>query len=521
MRIDIVVDRRAIRSWHGRLRGRLSRLLPGAVIQMRFEEGTGTYPFAVNQLLALERSLLRRRCPALCDRTVGDAGSAVEGADAAPDVIIDLTGANEPAQPPRGTRVLRPLYDGFPGELAAVAILLSGRCPSLTLEEMDDGVLVAVALPSLEAADGLTGGMDAVLSRVIAMIEQTLSSPRRVHQRPQASPALARRGAAAFLLRNLAHQCARAIYHLCCHSPHWRIGWRVSDGPGVLETGSLAGGRWNILPDLGSDFVADPFPIVWQGQSYIFFEQFDLRAAKGVISAWKVGADGPVGEPIRVLEEPWHLSYPFLIAEKGELYMVPEASASGAVSIYRCVDFPGKWECAGQLLTGIEAADATIFRHDGRFWMTSVVRDGVGGYSDTLAIHHASHLFGPWREHAQRPALIDSRLARPAGAVRMHGGALWRPVQDCSTGYGKALRLARIDVLDPDNFSQTATALIEPGRFWPGDRLHTLNRCGGLECIDGAILTPKSKTLRRLTHGYIDRRAARDHEANGGSLKRL
>ena len=88
-----------------------------------------------------------------------------------------------------------------------------------------------------------------------------------------------------------------------------------------------------------------------------------------------------------------------------------------------------------------------MFQHAGRFWMTSVVRDGVGGYSDTLAIHHAAALTGPWREHAQRPVLIDAASARPAGAVVSKDGALWRPVQDCSTGYGKRLGIARINTL--------------------------------------------------------------------------
>ena len=158
------------------------------------------------------------------------------------------------------------------------------------------------------------------------------------------------------------------------------------------------------------------------------------------------------------------------------------------------------------MLEGVEAADATIFRHAGRFWMMSVVRNGPRGYSDTLAIHHAADIFGPWREHALRPVLINSRLARPAGGVVEVEGALWRPVQDCSTGYGKKLALARIDALDEENFAQTRMSLISPGPEWPGGRLHTLNRCGQLEVIDGAILTPRNAILRRIVHGAIDRR---------------
>ena len=499
MRIEITVDRQAARRWHERLRARLSRLLPGSVIRFRLADGAGAFPPSVVHLLTLERLLLRRSPESLCDSV--RLGEAEAGGDFQPTVILDCTGRDQPPSRRGGAMVLRPLYNGHASEVAAAAALLAGSCPSIALENVNDATLAATGLPSLEAADGLAGGLEAVASRVITLIEKVLLSPASpVQRQPGVNSPPAPRGVAAYFLRSLAHNCARRIYHLCCHSPHWRVGWRFNDGPGVLETGALSGPAWSALPDLGAAFAADPFPIVWQGRTFIFFEQLDYRVGKGTIFAQEIDGAGPKGTPFLVLEEPWHLSYPFLIAHKGALYMIPEASASGAVSIYRCAAFPQKWECVAQPLTGVEAADATVFQHAGRFWMTSVVRDGTGGYSDTLAIHHAPDLFGPWEEHAQRPVLIDARLARPAGNVVARDGALWRPVQDCSTGYGKKLAITRIDRLDAENFSQTTTALIAPGPLWPGNRLHTLNRWGRLECIDGAVLAPKSRALRRLTN---------------------
>ncbi|MGA8170184.1 MAG: hypothetical protein WB816_05045 [Methylocystis sp.] len=503
VRIEIVVDRRGSRRWHERLRDRLARLLPGSAIQFRLVDGADSFPTAITQLLALERLLLRRSRPTLSD------GAGLAKTEATPDfepsIIIDCAGREQIPDHPSGALLLRPLYDGHAGELAAAASLLAGVCPSIALENVDDGTVVATGLPSLEAADGLIGGLEAVVSRVITLIEKTLLSPPGPSEARKPAKVAPTPRPLAFLLRNMAFHCAREIYHLCCYSPHWRVGWRFTDGPGVLETGGLSGVPWRALTNLGDAYAADPFPIEWRGKTCIFFEQFDHRVGKGRIFAREFESDQPVGAPFLVLEEPWHLSYPFLIAHRQELYLIPEASLSGAVSLYRCVEFPRKWEIETQLLTKIEAADATIFRHANRYWMTSVIRDGIGGYSDTLAIHHAPDLFGPWEEHAQRPVLVDSRLARPAGAVVERDGALWRPIQDCSTGYGKKLALARIDLLDPENFSQTMTRVIPPGPLWPGNRLHTLNRWGRLECIDGAVFTPKNRMLRRLTSRSLDR----------------
>jgi hypothetical protein len=97
-----------------------------------------------------------------------------------------------------------------------------------------------------------------------------------------------------------------------------------------------------------------------------------------------------------------------------------------------------------------------------------------------------------------RPTLVDASAARPAGAVIERSGALWRPVQDCSHGYGRSVRLARIIRIDPENFEQTFTSRVGPGPLWPGGRLHTVNRAGRLEVIDGVVITPKLAPLRQL-----------------------
>src|SRR5690606_16517856 len=114
----------------------------------------------------------------------------------------------------------------------------------------------------------------------------------------------------------------------------------------------------------------------------------DHKTGKGIISFVEFGQDGRPGDAVPVLEEPWHLSYPFLIEQEGEVYMIPEASLSGEIALYRATDFPRGWLKEATLVSGVEAADATVIRHGGRFWMFAVARDGVGGYSDTLAVWH-------------------------------------------------------------------------------------------------------------------------------------
>src|SRR5690606_1668261 len=227
------------------------------------------------------------------------------------------------------------------------------------------------------------------------------------------------------------------------------------------------------------------FPLHHGGRDFIFFEDLDHKTDKGIISVSIFGEDGRPGAARPVLEEECHLSYPFLIERDGQVFMIPETSARREVAIYRAAEFPFRWEKLATLVSGVEAADATLFEHDGKWWMFAVTRDGVGGYSDTLAIWSAPDLFGPWKPHESNPVLVDDRSARPAGHVIRSGGALYRPVQDCRLRYGGALAIARIDRLDERAFAQTVEFTLGPDRHWPGRRLHTLNHNGRLEVIDG------------------------------------
>jgi hypothetical protein len=158
------------------------------------------------------------------------------------------------------------------------------------------------------------------------------------------------------------------------------------------------------------------------------------------------------------------------------------------------------------LVTGIVAGDATIVDHGGRLWMFATTWGGAGCYSDTLAIFHSTCLTGPWKPHEGNPLLVDQSCVRPAGAFVRRNGRLWRPVQDCRHGYGTGIGLAEVTRLDAEGYAQTLHATLHAPADWPGRRLHTLNRAGALEVIDGAAHSPRSRLLARHLQAWSGRR---------------
>ncbi|ODS00505.1 hypothetical protein AUC68_14675 [Methyloceanibacter methanicus] len=381
--------------------------------------------------------------------------------------------------------------------------------PLITVKDVNTGEILAQGTASGDNARTVVEALENVLVRTLDVIDLALDGSAPPAPRPMPAAHAARlRDVVAFEVKTLPYVIARRLYHLCCYAPHWRTCWRHVDGPGVLETGSLAGTPWNIVPDPGFQFYADPFPFVHDGSEWVFVEALDHRIQKAVISVIPFGSDGPRGTARTVLQEDWHLSYPGVFHHRGEIWMVPESEQSGTVRLYRADPFPDHWTYEATLLEGVEASDPTIFHHDGTYWMTATTRSGSGSWSDALSIFFASDLLGPWEAHPGNPVLIDQAAARPAGAVVARGGQLFRPVQDCTNGYGTGIGLAEITRLDREHFAQTVRTVLRPMRGWPGKRLHTLNRAGRLECIDGSAHSPRSRLLGRWLEDWSGRRDA-------------
>ena len=88
---------------------------------------------------------------------------------------------------------------------------------------------------------------------------------------------------------------------------------------------------------------------------------------------------------------------------------------------------PDRWEKVQDIFTGIDLVDATLFAHDGRWWLLGNVSEPGADKHDELHAFHAETPLGPWLPHAANPVVADARFARPAGPVFTHEGKLLRP----------------------------------------------------------------------------------------------
>ena len=250
--------------------------------------------------------------------------------------------------------------------------------------------------------------------------------------------------------------------------------------------------RASLIHPPADRFWADP--MVWPAEGggwWVFIEEVIYKEGRGTLKALRVQRDGSWAEPVPVMARPWHLSYPYLFEWDGALWMVPESGANRSVELYRCVSLPDRWEKVADILTGIDMVDATLFPHEGRWWMLGNVTEPGAEKHDELHAHYADTPLGPWLPHAANPVVADARFARPAGAPFVQDGKLLRPAQECVPEYGHALSLRRIERLTPTEYREETELRIEPG-WQPGIAcVHTLSHQPGITVFD--FLTRRSR----------------------------
>ena len=279
----------------------------------------------------------------------------------------------------------------------------------------------------------------------------------------------------------------------------WDI--EIYRGPSPFDLRNLDRDRNPVLTtadvtDVVADFVADPFLVRDGGAWYMFFEALVKETNKGVIClATSPDALSWTYQRV-VLEEPFHLSYPYVFAWEGTHYMIPETAEAASVRLYAATDFPAGWSFQGELLRGLHR-DPSIFRHDGMWWMFSETSPDKSG---TLRLHVAPELAGPWREHPRSPIVEKNpHISRPAGRVIQVGNRHVRLAQDTFPDYGIQIFAFAIDELTPTSYreAQIGDGPILKGQKagFLGDRIHHMDAC---QVADNEWIAAIDYSRRRL-----------------------
>lgn len=293
-------------------------------------------------------------------------------------------------------------------------------------------------------------------------IRHSIAPVLAMYRRIEASRRAPRTGRG--LLRTLARRTLpTAVRGSASRTPPWRISVQHLTDP----LASHADRTRVVLSDetleeLGLTFVADPFAVHRDGLWHLFFEQVRTGERRGEIGlATSPDLDDWTYRGV-VLAEGFHLSYPHVVETRDGIFMLPEASASGSVRLYRAVGFPTRWELDEVLLEGAPYKDSTLLRHDDLFYLFT--ETSPHHTHDLLRLFVAEGIRGPWVEHPASPVVLGNpAVARPAGRVLRVGDHLVRMAQSCERHYGDGVRGRTIVHLDRAGYREsTADRIVIP-----------------------------------------------------------
>lgn len=499
MRIGLFIDLEGQREWHRWLSDDLARLGDQLIIVRPTGRSTTGCPAGLQLALWLDPIVYRLKgahaFDVLAGQPIDDQDATAAAANPPFDVLIDASSSGGPR--PSAHRTIRLLFNGRPSELGAVAVLLDDQPVAVTIDS-GPGTYREEAEPGFAQRRCLTASLDNVFSTVVELLADRASSRfvpagngarlKPSHQigllSGTAEPQPDTPAGLRYLVNAISTKASNYLTRHLRTKQTWAIATRTCSGDGLLQGAWPATASFDIVPDDGRRYFADPIFYEHGGKRHLFAEEFSYATQRGLISVAEVDSDGRIGPFRPALERDVHLSYPFIFEHEGQIWMVPEACAGGAVELFRAVDYPRQWVHDRTLIDGVAGCDATIIRDGSRFVMILTTQRWLGTTWDNQRIFYAGSPLGPWTEHAGGLIRISNTLARPAGPALLRGGRQVRPVQNCSAIYGGGMTL--LDVRYPEGGEPIETPIATLAATSPKGIVgtHTYARSGSLEAVD-------------------------------------
>jgi hypothetical protein len=286
----------------------------------------------------------------------------------------------------------------------------------------------------------------------------------------------------AFLLK-LAYYNLRETGRIIFYTDYWNIGVAKAPISSFLDDEKPVV-DWFPLHSRNR-FLADPFGLVDENNQqrlHIFYETYPFKNARGKLDY--VLYDRSFGPEQKLIEEPFHLSYPFPVKHNDEYYLVPESYEANSVFMYKAVNFPLTWEKSHILLESFAGVDSTIIKHDDTYWMFTTERKD--GFRHNLKLFYAEDLLAEWIPHPKNPVKTDIRSARPAGTPFRYNGDWYRPSMDYSQKIEGRIYLNKVLKLTRTEYEEIPVKIIDPYTDTLfSDKIHTLCEAGEYTIVDG------------------------------------
>jgi hypothetical protein len=230
------------------------------------------------------------------------------------------------------------------------------------------------------------------------------------------------------------------------------------------------------VTDVSAKFVADPFIMKDKEKWHLFFEVYNLATMQGDLAVASSTNTWVWNYNQVILDEPFHLSYPYVFQWENEYYLIPESFEDNSVRLYKAEQYPLKWTFVTRLVVGRDYVDNSIIYYQNRWWLFSATTNNKDLYLFT-----AENLTGPWNEHPLSPIVQgNEHKARPSGRMLVFEDRLYRYTMDINPPVGTHQVMAyEITDISPTSYVEQLVG-VEPvlkasGSGWNQQAMHQID----------------------------------------------
>jgi len=265
----------------------------------------------------------------------------------------------------------------------------------------------------------------------------------------------------------------------------WTLGFFYGDIREIIRSGVFDPDINWLRPASEDQVSADPFPLKKDNGTWdILFEDLSVNAGYGNISVLTLDKDLRQTGRKTLLDIKSHLSFPFIFSENKKIYIFPEAAHSGKFSCYE-YNPDNKTVVFVDEILNFPVYDSTILKYDGIYWLFNTVTENK---NYKLNIYFSDSLTGPYSPHSSNPVKTGLNGTRAAGNFIEVDNVIYRPSQNCKTGYGESITINRIRVLNEKEFKEEPYMQISAGKKMLNKgihTIHTINFSENLIAVDG------------------------------------
>ncbi len=210
-------------------------------------------------------------------------------------------------------------------------------------------------------------------------------------------------------------------------------------------------------------WFADPIPCVIDGKCYIFMEVYDRFTEKGHIGVSRVNNKTlKIDRPVNIIEEEFHMSFPFVFYYKANIYMIPETHEVKQIRIYKMGESVYKWNLYHVYDTNEELSDTIVLLKDETIYLLNTEKNKKNPYQTKMHFFRIDNLLN-------KSALIEIPLNisapdwqeyrynnRNGGMVVKDKDRIYRIIQEAEDWwYGKDIVVREIQNYSDEGYDES------------------------------------------------------------------